>query len=875
MKKYWIPLITAILMGLLCGTASAAWPTPVKVDFTFYVGEGETVYPDYPDLAHLVGDGLTMDDFDIRITDSLYTTDIGSFNADGSYHESRTGVIPRTTPFYMFYTPKKGINAKETVFQGTISIHKPLTSVTLSDNDVVMSIDELVTLQVNRSANSAPDIRLGDYDASIVQAELTSGKLTITPLALGETDIVIRAYNGVTASVHVKVTNPPSKFEFRTEDFVCYTGDTIPIEADFGDGSMYGQPKISIIGNYAYHKDFFPNTWREFYADEPGEYKVTMTTYNGHTDSFNVVVYSKEKCVQMTIRSKTVTVGDPYVYIYCYDSKGDYISPQLEITQGSDIARIEKGMLVTTGSGTVTIRATNPDGTTIEETIEVYESPTQIILNATKVTLEIGETFELEVGFDKGHADYTLYWQSNGPDEFGLYPLKVDGQTVTAVSPGYTSVDIRSDMLSATCSFTVVENNKRLLIDRPEGEFAIGHTYQLRVVDKAGNVHAAKFRAQYESPSCPVVVTEDGLMAGQAAGECYVYADLDNGLTMSFKQQVVQIPAWISHVNVTLKLNAESPTLGAPSSDVGPVDDVIVEIADESIATLKGGLELLKEGTTEVTMTAVKGGAQCTFTLTVAPADDTIYIMTDGKRYTSYYYSMDIPYGYSKKLPDVTDYYGNKISVTWKITSESVHYGNPNKTAFHLSNGSLKATWVSGDCQLTATAKDGRTIVINADAYRLPDKIKFRYDSYTVNVGEHTQTEVWKDEVMPSADRVGDLTWKVGDTSIIHFEERLPSTGMPSVIGLKPGTTTLTATQPNGAKASCTITVVDPHVLPGDADNSGAVNLEDGILVLRHCEGDGAQINLTNANVNGDSKIDIHDALLIMQYVAGWNVTLK
>ena len=875
MKKHWMPLIAAMLICLLYGKASAAWPTPVKVDFTIYVGEGETVSPDYPDLTHLIDKNLTMDDFDVRYTKSLYTTDIIGFNTDGSYHESGTGVIPRTTPFYMFYTPKKGVDAKETVFQGTISIHKPLTSLSVSESDVAMSIDETVTLEVIRSANSAPDIRLGSYDKSIVKPELSNGKLTITPLSKGETDIVIRAYNGVTERVHVKVADPPSKFEFITEDFVCYTGDTIPIKADFGTGAMHGQPTISVVGNYAYYKDFFPYTWREFYADEPGKYKVTMTTYNGHTDSFNVTVYSREKCVQMTILPQTVTVGDPYVYIYCYDNKGNYISPKLEIIQGSDIARIEKGMLVTTGPGTVTIRATNPDGTTLEKTVEVYETPTQIILNATEVTLEIGETFELEIGFDKGHSDYTMHWQSSGADEYGLYPVSVDGLTMTAVTPGSTTIDVRAGLLDAQCHITVVENDKRLLIDRPEGEFAIGHTYQLRVVDKAGNVHAAKFRAQDESPSAPVIVTKDGLMTGQKAGECFVYADLDNGLTMRFKQQVVQIPTWIAHANVTLKLNDESPALGIPSSDVGPVEAVIVEIADESIATMQGGLKLLKAGTTEVTMTAVKGGAQCTFTLTVEPADDAIYILVDGKRYNSYYYSIDIPNGYSKKLPDVTDYYGNKISVTWKITSESVHYGNPNKTAFRLSNGSLKATWVSGDCQLTATTKDGRTIVMNANAYRLADKIKFRYDSYTVNVGEHEQTEVWKDETMTSIARVGDLTWKVGDPSIIRFEERYPSTGMPSVIGLKPGTTTLTATQPNGAKAVCTITVVDARVLPGDADNSGTVSLADVTLMLQHCAGDAVQINLSNADVNDDGKVDGQDALLIMQYASGWSVTLK
>ena len=154
-------------------------------------------------------------------------------------------------------------------------------------------------------------------------------------------------------------------------------------------------------------------------------------------------------------------------------------------------------------------------------------------------------------------------------------------------------------------------------------------------------------------------------------------------------------------------------------------------------------------------------------------------------------------------------------------------------------------------------------------------KIKFRYDSYTVKVGENAQTEVWKDEAMTSGDRVGDLTWKVGDSSIIRFEERFPATGMPTVIGLKPGTTTLTATQPNGAKAVCTIIVVDPDRRPGDADNSGTVSSSDAIAILQHLSDEGVAINQSNADVNADGEVDEKDALLILQYYAGWDVTLK
>ena len=145
MKKRVLWLLTAVLL-LLWGAASAAWPTPVKVDYMFYVGEGETVYPDFPDLAYLIDEDLTIDDFDVRYDVDLYAPKSWGFNGDGSYTESQTGTIPRTFAFYMFYTPKDGVNAKETVFQGKISVYKPLKSLSILPKDVVMSIDETAEL---------------------------------------------------------------------------------------------------------------------------------------------------------------------------------------------------------------------------------------------------------------------------------------------------------------------------------------------------------------------------------------------------------------------------------------------------------------------------------------------------------------------------------------------------------------------------------------------------------------------------------------------------------------------------------------------------------------------------------------------------------
>lgn len=63
--------------------------------------------------------------------------------------------------------------------------------------------------------------------------------------------------------------------------------------------------------------------------------------------------------------------------------------------------------------------------------------------------------------------------------------------------------------------------------------------------------------------------------------------------------------------------------------------------------------------------------------------------------------------------------------------------------------------------------------------------------------------------------------------------------------------------------------------LPGDADDNGSVSIDDAVAVLEHCVDGSKKINLNNADVNADDIVDAYDVLLILQYDAGWNVTLK
>ena len=63
--------------------------------------------------------------------------------------------------------------------------------------------------------------------------------------------------------------------------------------------------------------------------------------------------------------------------------------------------------------------------------------------------------------------------------------------------------------------------------------------------------------------------------------------------------------------------------------------------------------------------------------------------------------------------------------------------------------------------------------------------------------------------------------------------------------------------------------------IPGDADDNGKVDIMDAMLILQHDVGWNVTLNAANADVDESGTADIMDAMLILQYDVGWNVVLK
>ena len=73
--------------------------------------------------------------------------------------------------------------------------------------------------------------------------------------------------------------------------------------------------------------------------------------------------------------------------------------------------------------------------------------------------------------------------------------------------------------------------------------------------------------------------------------------------------------------------------------------------------------------------------------------------------------------------------------------------------------------------------------------------------------------------------------------------------------------------------ANAEISVTDS--IPGDVNGDTKVNMKDIVLIQQYLNGWDVKIDENAANVNGDKTINMKDVVLLQQYLNGWNVELK
>lgn len=862
-RRYILVLLLLMLALLPC----AAQAKTVQTGDLLFGAAGDIRIPIYKDYSDQIGEGLTQDDF-ILTFHSL--SDYMTIDAQGQITMRADTPYASDHDLEITYTPKVAGMGKTTTFRLALRVLAPISEVTASTYDLTIEKGKTEHLTIHlKDQGNAGTLFPVEYDNAIIKLNQNWGtgriSMTVTGVQTGETTIRVTAYNGKSASVRVHVVDDISRIEFGQSAYEAFQWETIDLKMDYGNGSVKLWPALMQVfrdGMSVDYKRYFPEDAGHFHAIDPGYFDVTIGHYGPDmtAKTVKIAVYQQAVCERIEISTGDVYLGRDNMRISILDAEGVPVVLPIAITQGSDIASIDGAYLRTTGYGTVTLTVTNSDGTTTSRSFEVKANPTQMALNATDLTLEIGEIFGLEVRFDQGRLnyEYEVSFDQENP-EYDLPCVRLEGDRVIAQAPGSATITVKAGYLKTSCHVTVADGPGRLIFHVPE-KLGIGYTFQLRVTDQTGREYPATFSTTYNSIG---TCTPDGLLTGVhtgGGGSGGLQAVLADGRVLQAKYCVYQIPRWLRHPSVSVSVSEPSIRLADVESDVGPVayQNLTVTVADESIAIYGSGcLYPRKVGVTVVTLTANHGGVSTSFTVEVLPADDQLYLGSD---------TMEIPSNMSAYLPVVTDYQGNVVPVTWAITHLSPGHDNPGNAGFTLDQekGVLTCLWPTATCEVTGVSAEGLKVKISAFGYKLPSAIHLAGE-LTMDIQSTGAYSVRISYDEPGC-KAGPVLWVAENDELFTYYQYTEDQEFNSFEARKTGTTRIAAMLLDGTCAVCTVHVIDSsQVLPGDVNGDGVIDGRDSIRLLRYLAGADAVITWQSADINQDGTVDGRDSIRLLK----------
>lgn len=253
-----------------------------------------------------------------------------------------------------------------------------------------------------------------------------------------------------------------------------------------------------------------------------------------------------EKTVSLDKTSLVLGTGEKYKLTVTSDI------PNVKVTFSTDnnsVATVsDDGEISAVSSGTATIKCTTANGLTAFCNVTVKPMATSLSLNASSITLGVGEQYDLDSFVNSGAAAYHREYSSSDSSKASV---EASGGLVTAKAVGTATVTCKlTNGVTATCKVTVKPMATTVSLNKSSITLGVGEQYDL---DSFVNSGVAAFHRVYSSSdsSKASVEASGGLVTAKAEGTANIVCKLSNGLQAS--------------CNVTVKPMAKSLSLNKSS----------------------------------------------------------------------------------------------------------------------------------------------------------------------------------------------------------------------------------------------------------------------------------------------------------------------
>ena len=561
---------------------------------------------------------------------------------------------------------------------------------------------------------------------------------TVKASRVGETRLKVETYNGLIATLPVKVKKEPSKVTLSVDKPVLGVGETgqarYTLPKDTAGTVTFTSTNpdvVSVDGETGLYQ-----------ALSVGEAQICGTTYNGK-ESY-VTINVSEAPTSLSFNTDLIRLGvgmELTPTAFMSDGTTGAIeytvkNPKVASWDGKYLKGLKKGKTVLT--------ATAYNGVSAKCTVQVFAAPKKVSLPYTELNLGVGQSVKLQP--DVGASASTFaYTTSNSK----VARVSTDG-TVTAAKRGSATITVKTyngEKCKLKVNVLKAPGSVELLPEQLE--MGVGETAALTWSFPKGTAAAVTFASS--DPGVAEVDPETGLVTGVSAGEAVITVTTSNGRQDQTVVTVALPPEWIHFTEDNVEIGVKQPHQLNVELNPGARTTLTYTSADKKIARVSedGVVTGVRAGQTTITVSTSVEGVEAQVTVTVLPAPKSVKFDPD---------ALTLNIGETVLLmPAIPE--GTATGFTYSTSAPEI--------ATVAEDGTLTAV-ARGETTVTATTSNGleATLYVTVVDPQYPESATLLNAPSSMKAGDTLQLE-W--EVNPIGAYV-DFAWESTNADIAYVD---------------------------------------------------------------------------------------------------------
>ena len=242
--------------------------------------------------------------------------------------------------------------------------------------------------------------------------------------------------------------------------------------------------------------------------------------------------------VELNKNSITLGVGESYTLTKSSPTGSD-LSAAVFTSSNPSVVKVDPktGKITALKIGSATVTVTTAGGASASCTITIKRAPTTMSLNKTKITLGVGEVYDLNSSLGTGEGAYSIVYSSGNT---AVASVKASGGIVTAKSVGTAVVTAKAyNGVKTSCTVTVKSAPTSITLNQTSLTLGVGDSFDLNSSLPSGQ---ASYSIVYSSSNASVaaVKASGGLVTAVNPGKATITAKTYNNITVVCTVTVVK-----------------------------------------------------------------------------------------------------------------------------------------------------------------------------------------------------------------------------------------------------------------------------------------------------------------------------------------------